>query len=93
MVRDVKSELVLSCLISLQFPWELQLVNLSKEDGGNSVEAELQWSPQALGGVKRYLVTWEVVQEEFGVKGHLYTDTNKTSLSLWPNSSYKVLVR
>ncbi|XP_037073104.1 transmembrane protein fend-like [Pollicipes pollicipes] len=67
--------------------WPLETISLGRVD--NMVLAEISWEPLTRARTE-YLVTWEV--SGGGIKGHLYTDMTAVTLSLWPESVYKIQV-
>ncbi|KAG7302123.1 hypothetical protein JYU34_013586 [Plutella xylostella] len=52
------------------------------------VIGEIAWEPRIARGV--YLVTWEV--DGGGLKGNLFTDSTRVTLSLWPDTIYHIQV-
>ncbi|XP_045773607.1 uncharacterized protein LOC123873006 isoform X2 [Maniola jurtina] len=52
------------------------------------VIGEIAWEPRITRGV--YLVTWEV--DGGGLKGNLFTDSTRVTLSLWPDTIYHIQV-
>lgn len=72
----------------VEMPLELKLVSLLHQH--SLVIAEIKWVEEGMFPGKQYLVTWELTGG--GLKGHLVTDTNSVTLSLWPSTSYKVQV-
>ncbi|XP_028038378.1 uncharacterized protein LOC114249099 [Bombyx mandarina] len=52
------------------------------------VIGEIAWEPRIARGV--YLVTWEV--DGGGLKGNLFTDSTRVTLSLWPDTVYHIQV-
>lgn len=52
------------------------------------VIGEIAWEPRITRGV--YLVTWEV--DGGGLKGNLFTDSTRVTLSLWPDTVYHIQV-
>lgn len=69
-------------------PLELQLVSLSHQR--SLVIAEIKWEESESDTKVEYLVTWELSRG--GLKGHLVTDSNSVTLSLWPDTSYEIQV-
>ena len=62
-----------------------------ERDSSSMVLVQIGWQPQSAGpGPAQYLVTWEL--SGGGIKGHLYTDINSVTLSLWPESVYNIQV-
>ena len=62
-----------------------------ERDSSSMVLVQIGWRPQPTGpGPAQYLVTWEL--SGGGIKGHLYTDINSVTLSLWPESVYNIQV-
>lgn len=61
---------------------------------GVLVIAEVSWEPRGARGTEGaqslYLVTWEL--EGGGLKGNLLTDSTCVTLSLWPDTVYRIQV-
>ncbi|KAF0311309.1 Transmembrane protein fend [Amphibalanus amphitrite] len=72
--------------------WLLETVSVER-DSSSMVLVQVGWQRHRSAGAAppQYLVTWEL--SGGGIKGHLYTDINSVTLSLWPESVYNIQVR
>ncbi|XP_054263753.1 uncharacterized protein LOC128987082 [Macrosteles quadrilineatus] len=73
--------------------WRMREVSLIHQ--GVLVIAEVSWEPRGVQGTEGaqslYLVTWEL--EGGGLKGNLLTDSTCVTLSLWPDTVYRIQVQ
>ncbi|XP_043196309.1 uncharacterized protein LOC122367333 [Amphibalanus amphitrite] len=71
--------------------WLLETVSVER-DSSSMVLVQVGWQRHRSAGAAppQYLVTWEL--SGGGIKGHLYTDINSVTLSLWPESVYNIQV-
>ncbi|KAI8432192.1 hypothetical protein MSG28_004651 [Choristoneura fumiferana] len=69
-----------------QHKWTLKEISLIHQKV--LVIGEIAWEPRIARGV--YLVTWEV--DGGGLKGNLFTDSTRVTLSLWPDTIYHIQV-
>ena len=71
--------------------WLLETVSVDHESSA-MVLVQVGWQRRPAAGAahSQYLVTWEL--SGGGIKGHLYTDINSVTLSLWPESVYNIQV-
>lgn len=69
-------------------PFELRVVSLIHQK--SLVIAELKWDEIGGNPNLEYLITWELTGG--GLKGHLVTDSTSVTLSLWPDTTYRIQV-
>jgi len=69
-------------------PFELRRASLIHQK--SLVIAELQWNQIGNNPSQEYLITWEL--NGGGLKGHLVTDSTSVTLSLWPDTLYRIQV-
>ncbi|XP_060804289.1 uncharacterized protein LOC106135689 [Amyelois transitella] len=71
---------------NVEHKWTLKEISLIHQKV--LVIGEIAWEPRIARGV--YLVTWEV--DGGGLKGNLFTDSTRVTLSLWPDTVYHIQV-
>ncbi|CAG0915073.1 unnamed protein product [Notodromas monacha] len=74
-------------------PWNWNLVpkSVTMNPVTRSIDAVITWNPKP-SQQGEYMITWEVIKENYGVKGHLYTRNSTITLFLAPEEVYRVQV-